>query len=80
MGFVQRTITNMADKMAAYGPFALVETNLVIYHPIFSKFHAWFTFIKLWPKFEYKFCLMKDNKKAAKMAAPCRFALVDTLI
>ena len=37
----------------------------MIYHPIFIKFHAWFTFIKLSPKFEYKFCLMKDYMKTA---------------
>ena len=28
----------------------------------------------------HKFCPMDDNKMAANMAAPCRFALVDTLI
>ena len=65
--------------MAASGQFALVETlNLVLYHPISSKFHAWITLIKLSLKFEYKFCPMSNNKMAFKMATFCQFALVDT--
>ena len=52
------------------------HSNLVIYQPIPSKFHAWITLFKLSPKFEWKFCPMNVNK----MAAACRFALVDTLI
>ena len=53
-------------------------TLLVIYHPISFKFHVWITFIKLSPKFEYKFCPMNDNKMTTKMAAACWFAFVDT--
>ena len=56
------------------------HSDLVIYQPIFSKLHAYITFIKGSPKFEYKFCLIYDNKIVAKMAAACRFALLDTLI
>ena len=81
MGSVQRTITKTVAKMAASGQFALVETlNLVLYHLISSKFHAWITLIKLSLKFEYKFCPMRNNKMAFKMADFCQFAFVDTLI
>ena len=36
------------------------HSNLVIYHPISSKFHIWTTFIKLLFMTEYGFCQMND--------------------
>ena len=30
-------LTKMAAKMATYGQFALVETHLILYHPLSSK-------------------------------------------
>ena len=59
----------MTDKMAATYQFAHVDTTLVIYYPIASKFHIWVTFIKLSPKFKYGLCPI--TKVAAKMAATC---------
>ena len=35
-------------------------SNLVIYHPISTKFHIWTTFIKLLFMSEYGFCPMND--------------------
>ena len=54
----------MATKMATACRFALVDTlaSSFIYHPISSKFNIGITFIKLSPKLEYWFCLMKDNQ------------------
>ena len=60
-------ITKMATKMAASCRFALVNTlNLVIYHPIYSKFHILTTFIKLSPNIKYGFCLINDNQDGSK--------------
>ena len=36
------------------------HSNLVIYHPISSKFHIWTTFIKLLFMSEYVFCQIND--------------------
>ena len=46
----------MAAKMAATYKFS----NLVIYHPISSKFHILATFIKLLLMSRYGFCQMND--------------------
>ena len=36
--------------------------NLVIYHPISSKFHIWVIFIKLFPKIVCEICVINDNQ------------------
>ena len=53
-------------------------SHLVNYHQISPKFHARITLSTL-AKPKYMFCPVKDNKMAVKMAASCRFALVNTL-
>ena len=63
--------------MAAAYQFAFLDTTLVIYYPIASKFHTWISFIKLSPKFRYRLC--RITKMATNMAVTCRFALVNTL-
>ena len=45
MGFVLGTITKMAENISAAYQFAFVDTTLVIYYLIASKFHTWITFI-----------------------------------
>ena len=65
--------------MAAYGQFSLVDT-LSYLSPDFFQISSMNYFYQLSPKFEYKFCPMNDNKMAAKMAADCWLALMDTPI
>ena len=67
-GFVQQTVAKMAYKMAAAYQFALVDTQstLVIYQPIFSKFHKLIASIKLWFTFKYRFYMMNDNHELLK--------------
>ena len=60
----------MAAKMAATSQFQLVDTNLVIYHPIFFKVHIWTTFIKLLFMSEYGFCPMNDNQDFCQNGYP----------
>ena len=48
-------------------------SNLVIFNQISSNFHTWFAFIKLWFKFEYKFCRPTITKMANKMATAYQF-------
>ena len=60
MGFVQITITKMANKMDATCQFALVDSDM--YHKISFKFHIWTTFFNLSPKFEYEYCPNNDNQ------------------
>ena len=56
----------MGDKMAAAYQFASIgccgHSYLSILCSISSAFHIWIASIKLWFKFEYGFCLMKDNQ------------------
>ena len=77
MGIVLQTITKIVEKISAAYQFAFVDTTLVIYYLIASKFHSWITFFWLSPKFRYG--LFRVTKMATKMAITCRFALVDTL-
>ena len=112
---VRRTITKMADKMAAdyqlllwtiylnhllpdylqisymdyfYQTLGLSDnqdgrqngghlsvytfghSNLVIYHPISSKFHIWATFIKLLFMSEYAFCQIIDYQNFCQNGYP----------
>ena len=53
MGFARRTIKK-ADKIAAY-QFALVDTTLVIYYPIASKFIYGLLLSNSWPSFNMGF-------------------------
>ena len=47
---------------AAYQFCCCGHSNLVIFYRISFKFHIWIAFIKLSFKFEYGFCLTKDNQ------------------
>ena len=80
MGFVQRAITKMANKMAAFYQFASIlwcaHSNLVIFNLISFKFQIWLASIKLWFKFKYGF---NPTKMVNKIAATYQFALEDTL-
>ena len=44
------------------------HSNLVIYHPISSKFYIWTTFIKLLFMSEYGFCPMNDYDRIKILA------------
>ena len=46
------------------------HSNLVIYHPISSKFHLWTTFIKLLFMSEYGFCPMNDYQDFCQNGYP----------
>ena len=46
------------------------HSNLVIYHPIPSKFHIMTTFIKLLFMSEYGFCLINDNQDGRQTDIP----------
>ena len=46
------------------------HSNLVIYHPISSKFHIWNTFIKILFMSEYWFCLTTINKDCRQNGYP----------
>ena len=77
MRFVRKTITKMADKMAAANQFASVcccgHSNLVIFNRISSKLHLWFASIQPWFKFEYEFFF---RQTITKMATGYQFASV----
>ena len=64
-------------KMAVAYQFVFMDTTIILYYPISSKFHTWISFIKLSPTFRYG--LSRITKMAADMAATCRFSLVDSL-
>ena len=62
---------------SACGQFALCgHSDLVIYHPISSKFHIHVlsTFFKLWPKFEYRLCQLKNNQDGCQNG-PCLWSI-----
>ena len=61
-GFVRRTITKMADKLAADYQCPLSWSHWVIFKRISSKFHIRIASIKLSFKFEYGFCPTNDNQ------------------
>ena len=46
------------------------HSNLVIYHPISSKFYIWTTFIKLLFMSEYGFCPMNDYQDICQNGYP----------
>ena len=48
------------------------HSNLVIYHPISSKFHIWTTFKELLFISEYVFCQMNDYQDFRQMDIPFR--------
>ena len=60
IGFVQRTITKMADKMVATYQFALGHSNSVIFNQISFKLNIWIAPIKLSFKYEYGLCPKND--------------------
>ena len=67
MGFIQSTITKMAEKMsAAYQFCCCCHSNLVIFDQIDFNLHICIACIKRWFKFEYGFCPTTITKMADK--------------
>ena len=72
--FCPKTITKMADIMAAAYQFASVRccghSNLVIFNRISSKFHIWIASIKPLFKLEYEFCPTNDSQDDRQWPPP----------